>query len=267
MDNVCINDYDLKLAIRAAKNAGKTAKSMKQAARSNMKSNDSIVTEADEKAERIIRQILEEHSDHQILGEEQGGDIDDDTYWVVDPIDGTFNYSYQNPLYGTAIGLVEDNEVTVGTFYMPEFEYSFYAVENNGAYRNQYELNLTGKTSVDKPLLGITGKGKEDIRQYMTSFSSRIPQYGSAVLLESWTASGWVDGGVVGALAPWDMVVGQILIREAGGVIKQVSSQKTTWDAVKHGRVVIGDEEIVDSVIDSFSEQAIKTIEDATYNY
>jgi fructose-1,6-bisphosphatase/inositol monophosphatase family enzyme len=72
---------------------------------------------------------------------------------------------------------------------------------------------------------------------------------------------------VFGALAPWDMAVGVVLIREAGGVMKEATSRSEKWEDIQEGRVVFGNEEIVDSTIDALSKNALITIKNTTYNY
>jgi fructose-1,6-bisphosphatase/inositol monophosphatase family enzyme len=121
MENIQISDERLDIAVMAAERAGDAASSVKNTTTQERKGNDTIVTEADKESEEIVREVLNENSTYPILGEEQGGDVkNEDTYWVVDPIDGTKNFSYQQPIYGNGVALVEDNEPVIGVFYMPD---------------------------------------------------------------------------------------------------------------------------------------------------
>lgn len=263
-----IDDSRLDVAVRAAVSAGDKAASIKHSAAQERKSNGSIVTEADREAEKIVRQNLNEFYSYPILGEEEGGDVDmADTYWVVDPIDGTRNFANQQPLYGTAVALVEDNEPVVGVFYMPDLEYLFYAVEGDGAYRNGTKIQVSEETSVSDAYYTISGIGRTELHSNVSKLNRWVQQVGCALMSESWIASGWSDVGVFGAFAPWDVAVGVILIREADGVVKRISDQSEDWDDIKEGRVVLGNETLVDSVLESLPNETEDIVENATYDY
>lgn len=268
METLQISDERLDIAVRAAEEAGSAALSVKHTTTQERKHNNTIVTEADREAERIVRTILESESSYPILGEEQGGDVEDeDSYWVVDPIDGTTNFSYTQPIYGTAVAFVEDGEPAVGAFYMPEFDYLFYAVRGEGAYRNQEPLSVTNQTALDQSYFTVSGKGTENFYNGLAQMSPWAQELGCAVAGEGWVASGWCDVGVFGALAPWDMAVGVVLIREAGGVIKTVNDGKTEWDEIQGGKVIFGPEDLVETVRDNLSSDIVEAILESEYNY
>lgn len=268
METLQIDDERLELAVHAAEKAGEAAASVKYTTPQERKGNGTVVTEADREAEQIVRDILTANSDLPLLGEEQGGDIEDeDSYWVIDPIDGTKNFSYQQPLYGTAVALVEDNDVTVGVFYMPDIEYLFYAVEGNGAYRNTEQLSVSTEDDVSESYIMLSGKGRTEIQPSVSELNDWNQQLGSAVMGEGWVASGWCDVAVYGALAPWDIAVGKILIEEAGGVMKTVAKGESSWNAVSDGRVVFGNEVVVDSMLADLPTEARQAVKESTYDY
>lgn len=263
-----ITDDRLLTAVSAAIQAGDSAYSVKETTTQERKENNSIVTEADKEAEHIVREILTEESDLPILGEEHGGDVSQSSsYWVVDPIDGTHNFASEQPLYGSAVGLVEENEPTVGVFYMPELDYVFYAVSGKGAYRNETKLSVSNATDPQSGKIGISGKSRQEIFPELSGMNSWIQILGCAVAVEAWVASGWVNSAVFGALAPWDMVVGTVLIREAGGVLQEVESRQEVWESVKEGRVVMGNKELVENIQSQLSQNAIEIIQNSTYEY
>lgn len=268
MSELQISDSRLELAVHAAKQAGSRAASVKTTTSSERKHNDSIVTAADREAESIVREHLRGDSDHPIFGEEYGGDIEgEDTYWVVDPIDGTRNFSYEQPFYGCAIALVEAGEPTVGVWYMPELDYLFYAVAECGAYRGAERLSVSDERSVGRSYPIVTGKGRERIYPAVARMTEGAQQVGSAVMTGSWVASGWCDVGVFTALAPWDMAVSVVLVREAGGVLKTVADGTSDWAAVSEGRVVAGAEPLVDAVRTELSSEAVETVVNTEYDW
>jgi myo-inositol-1(or 4)-monophosphatase len=150
---------------------------------------------------------------------------------------------------------------------MPDIDYVFYAVDGKGAYRNNERLTVTEKTELDTSYYMLSGKGRTQIQPYVSELNEWNQQIGSAIAGEGWVASGWCDLGVFGALAPWDMAVGVVLLREAGGVMKEVTTHSEKWSEIKEGRVVFGNNVIVEKTLNSFSKNALATIENTKYDY
>lgn len=265
MEHIEIDDGRLELAVTAAERAGALAESIKHTTSKELKDNDTIVTEADKEAEDIVRNILGDSS-LPVLGEEHGGDVsEEDSYWVVDPIDGTTNFSYGQPIYGSAVALVEDNEPVVGVVYMPEFDYLFYAVEGEGAYLNQDELEISDATIEDRLYTSLSGIGTKQFYDGVGEVSYWIQELHSAVAGECWVAASWSDVGVFGALAPWDMAAGTVILREAGGVLQNVESGSEEWKDLKEGKVVFGERELVEDFREQLSDETVQTIMNTVY--
>lgn len=258
-----IKDSRLDIAVEAARKAGEAAKTVKETTDKDIKNDNTIVTDADLKAESIVRDVLTAETEHPILGEEGGGNVKDaDKYWVVDPIDGTMNFSQKQPLYGTAVALVEENEPVVGVIYMPELDYLFYAVSEKGAYRNSEKLSVSLETDIECYYV-TTGVGRTRLHPAILNLSNWIQQSGCAVMAEGWLASGWCDAGIFAKLEPWDMAAGVVLIREAGGIIKAVGTNETTWDAISEGRIVAGNERLVNLILNELDSETKKMIHNA----
>jgi fructose-1,6-bisphosphatase/inositol monophosphatase family enzyme len=269
MYNLQIDDNRLETVAKSAIVAGDTTVEVKNTTEKERKNNGTIVTEADREAEEIIRERLMDSYEYPILGEEFGGDIEKkDTYWVIDPIDGTHNFANQQPLYGTAIALVKDNEPTLGVFYMPELNYLFYAVKGEGAYRNNERLQVGNQLSVNEAYYSISGIGRTKLHSHVSKINRWVQQLGSAVMAESWIASGWSDVGVFGALGPWDIATGTVLVRESGGIVKSILGENSEdWSNIMEGRIVLGNERLVNNVLDSLSSDTEEIVKEATYNY
>lgn len=254
-----IDNELLQVSVNAAIEAGENAYNMKEHVSSDRKNNGDLVTKADKQSESIAREVLLE-SDlvDNILGEEHGGSISDERHAIIDPIDGTENYSFQNPIYGSSVGIVEDNTVICGAFYMPEFDYLYYAMENRGAYRNDVQLEITGNRPHDR-LVGISGgqpiTDAENLTatDFMTRIKTenyRLQKLGSAVASSCWVASEWMSAALIGSrLHPWDTVVGKIVVNEAGGILKNVKTGETDWHSVKDGNVIVGDQTVADNIL------------------
>ena len=96
-----------------------------------------VVTRADKESEELIAgMIAERYPDHAILGEEGGsrGCAESDWHWVVDPLDGTTNYSQGLPVFAVSIALQHKGETVVGVVYAPYLGELFTAVKGGGAH-------------------------------------------------------------------------------------------------------------------------------------
>lgn len=259
MDNLQITDKSLELAARAAIDGGETAKSQIESVAQERKADSTIVTEADKQVDEQLRSLLTTETEFDVLSEEHGSDeLPSGSYWVVDPIDGTQNYAYQQPTYGTAVALVRDDTPTVGCFYMPEFDYLFYARKGEGAYLNETELRVTTETIPEDAYLIGSGMGSSEHHVDLTEITPWIQRFCCALQAESYIAAGWSDAGVFGPIKPWDFAAGTVLVREAGGTVKRLDNKRTSWESIAYGGVVIANPELADALINRLSEEAIE---------
>ena len=118
----------------------------------NMKSRTEIVTAVDKLTEKIIiRSLKATWPDHAFLGEESGHSQNNSDYlWIIDPIDGTTNFSIHNPLWCISVGLAYKNELIFGMIYAPVLEETFWAAKGQGAYLNGKRLRSPKKKGLEK---------------------------------------------------------------------------------------------------------------------
>ncbi len=261
MDNISITDERLSLAVTAATRGGEHAKKKIASAEQDRKADSTIVTEADLQIDQKLRTFLTAESEFDVLSEEHGQDeLLDGSYWVVDPIDGTQNYAYQQPLYGTAVGLIEDGVPTVGCFYMPELDDLFYACNGYGAYRNQTEISVTEETDLETTYLVGSGLGSSEHHDVISALNPWVQRFCCGVQTEAYIASGLTDAGVFGLLKPWDIAAGAVLVQEAGGTVKRLDGSGSAWDDIAHGGIVIANPQLADTIIESLSEEGIEAL-------
>lgn len=255
MKELEISDDLLLECVNAAVKGANIAEEEKFTTDKSKKDDNTFVTEADKRAEKKIREELNENTDYSIVGEEHGGNLDSDSYWLVDPIDGTQNYAYKQPLYGTAVALIEDDNPVLGCFYMPELEYLFYAKEDNGAYLNNDKIHVSELEDLTESYITLTGY---NIPQNMTPILENINRWGQsfscALQSECWVANGWNDVCVAGKLHPWDLGTGTIMVREAGGVVKTLDGDDK-WSSIKNGGTIMGNKNLVDLIIEELPEE------------
>ena len=113
-------NINLDIAKDAAKDSGKLLLQNKKELNKSLKSNNKDTKLiADLKAENLIKEIIVKKSKYPILAEESGKSVEDlgDTFWVIDPLDGTANYSRGIPMCCVSIGLVKDMKPLLGVVY------------------------------------------------------------------------------------------------------------------------------------------------------
>ena len=137
-----------KFAIKIAKKAGQEL--LKYFAKIDSikiskKSKHEVVTPADLAANKIIvSEIKKQFPDHGILSEETGFyQKNSDYLWIIDPLDGTTNFSIGNLFFNTSIALVYKNEIVLGVTWAPFFKQLFVAEKNKGAYLNNKKISIS----------------------------------------------------------------------------------------------------------------------------
>ena len=188
-----------------------------------------VVTEVDLLCEKeIIRRIRETFSDHAILAEESGKTRgDSENKWIIDPLDGSLNYSHGYPCYCTSIGLEHAGELVIGVVYNPCLDEMFVAEKGKGATLNGKPIRVSNTETLDKSLLvtGFTPRivGREDDNlEHFYNFMQAcqaVRRPGSAAMDFCYTAMGRFDGFWEAYLNPWDMAAGVLIVREAGGTV------------------------------------------------
>ena len=188
------------------------------------------VTDVDELAEmKILSFLREEFPDFGFLGEESvgaGEKVGSGYVWIVDPIDGTRNYVAGIPFFSMVIGLVCDGDVLLGVNYDPMRDEMFTAAKGKGAFLNGRPITISKKTAIEQCIIGLdlsyNSVGAMHSLKVVESIwpgmqSARI--MGSSALGTSYAAAGRIDLYFHHRLAPWDIVAGLLLVKEAGGVI------------------------------------------------
>ena len=196
--------------------------------------NIDLVTKADiESEEYIINQINKEYPNHSILAEESGSITNENEYlWVIDPLDGTTNFSHNLPIFAVSIGLVKKNKGTIcGVVYNPAADKCFYAEYKKGAFLNNTPIKCTSSKTLSDSLLSTGFPYLRDNR-YDLSFeifkefydkTRGLRRLGAAALDLCFVAMGRFDGFYEYELKVWDICAGSLIATEAGARV-------TDWD-------------------------------------
>jgi len=184
-----------------------------------------LVTEADHAAEAlIIGAIRARFPDHDVLGEESGrSGATARALWLIDPLDGTLNYSRGLTTWGVSIALAEDGEVRYGAFYDPLQDELFYAERGKGARLNGRPLRTSGATRLADALVYTSlphGPRQADRLRNVEQLSPvvmRLRMNGSVGAALAGIAVGRMDAAIEMGGGAWDYAAGGLLVREAGG--------------------------------------------------
>ena len=219
-----------------------------------------LVTVADEEAQGIVLAHLREaFPDDALLGEETAtADALAPVAgrrWVVDPIDGTTNFTHGVPPYAVSIGLQEDGVGVVGVVLEVTSGELFAGVRGEGLTVDGVPARVSETRRLGDALLA-TGFPFRDYRYvdgYLATFERAIRaargvrRPGAASVDLAWTAAGRFDGFFEAGLAPWDVAAGVVLVEAAGG---RVSSLPASGDPVYGGGLVASNGGLHDALLD-----------------
>ncbi len=193
-----------------------------------------IVTEIDKRSEEIIIETIKKHfPQHDILGEESGSkhSADSDYRWVIDPLDGTTNFTHGLPVFCVSIGVEQSGQVIIGVIYDPNLDEMFVAEKGKGAFLNGKKIGVSGVNELIQSLLvtgfpyNIAENPNLAIERFVSFLlhAQAVRRMGSAAIDLAYVAAGRYDGFWEVALNPWDVAAGSLILQEAGGLITDFS--------------------------------------------
>lgn len=216
-------------AIEAAKEAGRVLKTYFQfsSLERKLKDDKSIATQADEEAEKIIIEIIENaYPDHAILAEESGHQDTGSQYlWIVDPLDGTQNFVNGIPIFATSIAVVKNNEPIASVIFNPVTSSLFAAEKGSGAFWNDQRIKVSSqKADAGMITIGTSAKpeDKDLVRRcffHARDYFKSVRYLGSAALELCYLARGGTEGFINIGTSKWDYGAGALLVLEAGGTL------------------------------------------------
>ena len=180
-----------------------------------------FVTNADKKVEQILINELSKKK-YSVISEEAGLIINENnnSFWIIDPIDGTTNFLHGIPHFCISLALISNNEIISGVIFDPIKNELFFGEKNSGAFCNKQRIRVSKKNNFEECLFGSNSKGIKDIE-----LNTRVS--GSAALDLAYVASGRLDGFFQKNLNIWDIAAGILIINEAGGKISPVDIKTT----------------------------------------
>lgn len=267
-------DYtpELNLAKKAATSASQIIQKFQRDSNYSIdfKGKNDLVTEADVRAEeKILAAIRAEYPNDNILAEETARQqsMPGGRTWVVDPIDGTTNFTHGFPIYCVSIGLWEDQQPQMGLVLEVSSEEYFTALSGKGAFLNGNPITVSTCRDPQNALVG-TGFPYNDLslvdnylqffRMLMNNIQG-VRRPGAASYDLCCVAAGRYEGFYEYALNPWDVGAAALIVQEAGGTVTDWAGDDN-WLFGK--RIVAGNESLHQFLLEEigkhFNEEQIK---------
>lgn len=188
-----------------------------------------IKLQADLESEEIIINVLSQHFNYPILSEESGELNDfsqEGRYWVVDPIDGTLNFSRAIPFSCISIALYEKQTPILGVIYDFNRNEMFSALVGVGAWLNERPIHASNVTVRSNAVIAtgfpsLRSYDKSSLDEFVTFVRDfkKVRLFGSAALSLAYVASGRIDAYCEDGIRFWDVAAGLAIVQAAGGSV------------------------------------------------
>ena len=200
------------------------------------KTNESnLVTEIDKKAEsEIIDFVNKKYPGHSIIAEESGEHKTSSEYsWVIDPLDGTTNFTHGLPIFSVSIGVQKSGETIAGVVYDVMRDKLYSAELDSGSFCDSEKLSVSRESNLKRSVL-VTGfpynvyENPNTVIEKFGAFikSSRaVRRLGSAAIDFCYVAEGVFEGFWEVSLNPWDICAGKLIVEEAGGIVTNFANE------------------------------------------
>ncbi|HTB04248.1 MAG TPA: inositol monophosphatase family protein [Bradyrhizobium sp.] len=243
----------INVMLKAARRAGRSLKrdlGEIENLQVSLKGPANFVSLADKRAEQmLLEDLTKARPGYGFVGEEGGlrEGQDKSHTWIVDPLDGTTNFLHGIPQFAISIGLQREGTMIAGVIYNPANDELYLAERGKGAFLNDQRLRVAGRRKLADSVVacGLPHIGRGDFKLSLAELGEIQPKvaglrrFGAAALDMAFVAAGRLDGFWERNLQAWDMAAGQIIVREAGGIVSGIEGDD---DPLKTGDVICGNE-------------------------
>ena len=187
-----------------------------------------LVTAADHAVEALLRdRILACEPDVAILGEEGGLEGSGQNVWILDPIDGTVNFSRGMPDWAISIACSDGKSITHGVIHAPDLNLTAWAKKGCGCFINGRQITFDD-TASPSPIIALGYSSRSALSAYFDRIERLLDagiehrRHGAATICFLGVLAGWFDAFFEPALNIWDAAAGVLLVAEAGGTVSHI---------------------------------------------
>lgn len=222
-----------------------------------------FATDVDLELERRIGDLLEARTGIEVHGEEFGGPAPETgAMWILDPIDGTFNYSVGMPMAAMLLALAIDGEPVIGLTRMPLSGQTFAGHVGGSLLVNGEAMPPVPDSPLQTAVIGLgafnaksrgryPGAARAELQRHLSYRAGRLRMTGSNGIDVAYVAAGVFGGAVSFSAKAWDNAAGAALVRAAGGLATDVAGEPWT---VHSTSLVTGNRQLHAELLDVIAE-------------
>ncbi len=207
------------------------------------KRGDDFATKVDLAIERQVVDALMSATGIAVHGEEFGGaDLDSEWVWVLDPVDGTFNYAAGLPMAAILLGLLHNGEPVAGLTWLPFMNERYAAVVGGPVMKNGVPQKPLKHADLTASIIGVgtfnvdsrgrfPGRYRVAVLEELSRVSSRMRMHGATGIDLAYVADGILGGSISFGDHVWDHAAGVALVRAAGGIVTSLNGERWTLES------------------------------------
>ena len=212
---------------KACRDGAKKALDIRPGMKREIKPDGSIVTDADRTVETLLRErIAAMTPGAPVWGEELGYEAPNEKgLWLLDPIDGTSNFAFGQPLWGVTAAYFAEGAVQFGAICIPEMGWTFTAINGQGAYLNGSRLPKVKSGTIEPYELVVFG----DVRMANNNdLPGKVRHLGSFVVEAGIFARGGMRALLTNGVRMYDAAAGVVIAREVGAEVREMDG--SLWE-------------------------------------
>ena len=204
--------------------------------------NSDVVTKADLASERVIlKRIREKYPEHGIISEESGRyNADREFVWIIDPIDGTLNFSSGISMFAVMICLIRHGEVIMSAIYIPTTKELFFASRGKGAYLNGKRIHCSSTPNVFRSIGSGSATLRGKLLPFLKNLTALAKKEGSDIIYGSLSSVGVNSCYVAAGRKDWvttlvaalhDFAPVSLILEESGCTVTDTKGKKWTLES------------------------------------
>ena len=179
-----------------------------------------VVTNFDYAVEKyLIEKMKESYPTFTIVSEEFNTESEEtDNCFIIDPIDGTINFSNKIPLWGIQVACKKDGETCAAVIFLPKLNELFWADET-GSYLNGEKISVSKYKHLKNAIYTMNGNNAEKLHQKIDKYAHSRRIFGACCVCYAYVACGRLSGEFFGNDSAWDYAPGMYIAKQAGAYV------------------------------------------------